>query len=218
MPVNRLRRAVVAATTVIALASIGPAPAARAAQSVTAAPSLASPHPGSAATLPNPLLADRGSTSVCQEYGHCLARILTVAPGSAEPLTATAPEGYGPADFAAAYRLPAGVGHGGTIAILDQGSFPTLEETLGVYRSTYGLPPCTAANGCFKQVGERGGAPLAPATTLLDQVSTRRSPSRRPWTWTWPRPPARCARSSRSRCREATASPTTSSPGTSPWR
>jgi hypothetical protein len=122
-----------------------------------------------------------------------------VAPGSSKPLSTTVPAGYGPADFAAAYDLPAGVGQKGTIAILDEGAFPTLESDLNTYRSTYGLPACTTANGCFKQVNEHGGAPLAAGTTADQKASTRRSASRPPSTWTWPRPPARCATSSRSR-------------------
>jgi hypothetical protein len=32
-----------------------------------------------------------------------------------------------------------------------------------VYRSTYGLPACTTANGCFRKVNEQGTAsPLSP--------------------------------------------------------
>ena len=147
-----------------ALAVIGLLPGAAQAAS-SPAPSVASLHLGSVATLPSATLAGRGTAAVCKTYGHCVARILTVAPGSSKPLTTTVPAGYGPADFAKAYGLPAGVGQKGTIAILDEGAFPTLESDLGIYRSTYGLPACTTANGCFKQVNEYGGAPLAAGTT-----------------------------------------------------
>jgi subtilase family serine protease len=162
-----MRRAVLIAAAVGALASIGLLPAAASAQadSPTSAPNVASLHLGSAATLPNAMLAGRGTAAVCQKYGHCAARILTVAPGSSKPLTTTVPAGYGPADFAKAYNLPAGAGQKGTIAILDEGAFPTLESTLNTYRTTYGLPACTSASGCFKQVNEYGGAPLKAGTT-----------------------------------------------------
>ncbi|TMB87845.1 MAG: peptidase S8, partial [Chloroflexi bacterium] len=33
---------------------------------------------------------------------------------------------------------------------------PTAEKDLGVYSSTYGLPACTAANGCFRKVNQNG--------------------------------------------------------------
>jgi len=165
----RIRRAVLVTATASALAAIGLSPGTAQAQTTTSAPNVTSLHLGSAATLPNAILAGRGSAEVCQKFGHCVARILTVAPGSTKPLTTTVPAGYGPADFAAAYNLPAGVGQTGTIAILDEGAFPTLEATLATYRSTYGLPACTSASGCFKQVNEHGGAPLAPGTTTLQK-------------------------------------------------
>jgi len=165
----RIGRAAVVAAAAGALAVIGLLPGAAQAAS-TPVPNVASLHLGSAATLPSATLAGRGTAAVCKTYGHCVARILTVAPGSSKPLTTTVPAGYGPADFAKAYGLPAGVGQKGTIAILDEGAFPTLESDLGIYRSTYGLPACTAANGCFKQVNEHGGAPLKAGTTVDEKA------------------------------------------------
>jgi subtilase family serine protease len=156
----RIRRTLLLAAAVGALAGIGLLPAPAQAASTTAAPNNASLHLGSAATLPNALLAGRGTASVCAKYGHCVAKMLTVALGSSKPLSTAVPFGYGPADFAKAYSLPAGVGKKGTIAILDEGAFPTLESTLNTYRKTYGLPACTSASGCLKQVNEHGGAPL----------------------------------------------------------
>jgi subtilase family serine protease len=147
-----------------ALAAIGMTPGSAQA-SATPAPDVASLHLGSAATLPSATLVGRGTAAVCKTYGHCVAQVLTVAPGSSKPLSTAVPAGYGPADFAKAYGLTAGTGQTGTIAILDEGAFPTLESDLGIYRSTYGLPACTTANGCFKQVNEHGGAPLAAGTT-----------------------------------------------------
>jgi subtilase family serine protease len=34
---------------------------------------------------------------------------------------------------------------------------PNAEADLGVYRSQFGLPACTTANGCFRKVDQRGG-------------------------------------------------------------
>lgn len=68
------------------------------------------------------------------------------------------PSGYGPADLQSAYNLPsATAGAGQTIAIVDAYDDPTAESDLAVYRSQYGLPPCTTANGCFRKVDQNGG-------------------------------------------------------------
>ncbi|WP_245633828.1 S53 family peptidase [Amycolatopsis jejuensis] len=76
---------------------------------------------------------------------------------------AARPAGYGPADLRSAYRLPDTGGAGETIAIVDAGDAPTAEADLAVYRQTYGLPPCTTANGCFRKVNQRGDTdPLPP--------------------------------------------------------
>jgi hypothetical protein len=68
-----------------------------------------------------------------------------------------APSGYGAADLKSAYALPSG-GSGQTVAIVDAYDDPNAEADLGTYRSQYGLPACTTANGCFKKVNETGGS------------------------------------------------------------
>jgi subtilase family serine protease len=40
---------------------------------------------------------------------------------------------------------------------------PKAESDLAVYRSTYGLPPCTTANGCFRKVNQAGATSPLPA-------------------------------------------------------
>ena len=82
------------------------------------------------------------------------------------PQAEAAHSGYGPADLQAAYKLvSAAANRGGTqtVGIVDAYDDPTIESDLAVYRSYYGLPPCTTANGCFKKVnqdGEQGNYPL----------------------------------------------------------
>jgi subtilase family serine protease len=66
------------------------------------------------------------------------------------------PFGYGPNDLQAAYHVVPGT-TGPLIAIVDAFGYPNAEQDLAVYRSTYGLPPCTTANGCFKKVNQTGG-------------------------------------------------------------
>jgi subtilase family serine protease len=43
-----------------------------------------------------------------------------------------------------------------TVALVDAYDYPNAESDLAVYRSTFGLPPCTTANGCFKKVNQDG--------------------------------------------------------------
>jgi subtilase family serine protease len=67
------------------------------------------------------------------------------------------PNGYGPKDLVAAYKLPTGsAGAGQTVAVVDAFDDPHAEADLAVYRAHYGLPPCTTANGCFKKINEKG--------------------------------------------------------------
>jgi hypothetical protein len=67
------------------------------------------------------------------------------------------PSGYGPTDLQSAYALSASAGSGATVAIVDAQDDPNAEKDLGTYRSQYGLPSCTTANGCFRKVDQNGG-------------------------------------------------------------
>ncbi|HEU4707510.1 MAG TPA: hypothetical protein VFS64_10000 [Solirubrobacterales bacterium] len=72
--------------------------------------------------------------------------------------------GFSPADLRSAYKLTTEAGEGKTIAIVDAYDDPNAEADLAVYRETYGLSPCTSANGCFKKVnqwGEQANYPTA---------------------------------------------------------
>src|SRR5439155_807579 len=89
-------------------------------------------------------------------FAHCHARVVTDAKG--DPAVTPAPNGYGPADLRAAYSFPSTTaGSGKVFAIVDAYDAPTAEADLGTYRSTYGLPACTTANGCFRKVNQSGG-------------------------------------------------------------
>ena len=46
-------------------------------------------------------------------------------------------------------------GGGDTVAVVDAGDDPNAESDLAVFRSTYGLPACTSANGCLTKVNEQ---------------------------------------------------------------
>jgi subtilase family serine protease len=90
-------------------------------------------------------------------FARCFAEIRTDT-GKHALAAHALPAGYGPADLKSAYQLPATGGANQTVAIVDAGDDATAEADLGVYRSTYGLPACTTANGCFRKVDEQGKA------------------------------------------------------------
>jgi subtilase family serine protease len=107
-----------------------------------------------AAAAPSPTGAAH-SAKVCASAhageAACHALVRTdVAP-------AAVPSGYGPADLRAAYNLTASGSSSQVIGIVDAYDDPTAESDLAVYRSTYGLPACTTANGCFTKVNQTGG-------------------------------------------------------------
>ena len=66
--------------------------------------------------------------------------------------------GLHPADLQSAYSLPSALaGSGQTIAVVVANADPNAESDLAVYRSTFGLPPCTSASGCFRVVALKIG-------------------------------------------------------------
>lgn len=98
--------------------------------------------------------------SVCSgAQWRCHAHVLATADGHIKPFAA--PQGYGPADIQSAYKIPATPVSGTpTVAIIDAYGYTNLESDLATYRSTYGLPACTTANGCLKIVNQTGGSTL----------------------------------------------------------
>lgn len=91
-------------------------------------------------------LLDAGRT----QPAHPARKATTYRPPSA---------GLFPAALQNAYALPsATAGRGQTIAIVDAYDDPYAESDLAVYRSQFGLPACTTANGCFRKVDQNGAA------------------------------------------------------------
>jgi subtilase family serine protease len=113
--------------------------------------------PAAAAAKPNKKVC--GDTAV--GFAHCNSRVITDANG--KPVSQQTPRGYGPADLQAAYALPsASAGSGKTFAIVDAFDAPTAASDLNTYRSTFHLPDCTTANGCFRKVNQSGNASPLP--------------------------------------------------------
>jgi subtilase family serine protease len=73
----------------------------------------------------------------------------------------------------AAYAINTSGGAGRVVALVEEGDAPTLDADLAVYRSQYGLPPCTAASGCLRKVNQAGHAsPLPPTDTAWAQETS----------------------------------------------
>lgn len=109
---------------------------------------------------------------------RCHAHIVTDArgnpflgkPNGASPRAI--PSGYGPSDLRTAYGLTsasANNGSGKVIAIVDAYGYPTAESDLQVYRSQFGLPTCTVANGCLIIRNQNGGTTAPRSDTGWDQ-------------------------------------------------
>jgi hypothetical protein len=64
-------------------------------------------------------------------------------------------------------------GAGETVAVVDAFDDPAIEEDLEKFSTQYGLPECTASNGCFREVNQDGEAsPLPVADTTGWSVET----------------------------------------------
>jgi subtilase family serine protease len=92
-------------------------------------------------------------------YARCHAHIVTDYRGNHLVWNATrnsTPSGYSPSALRSAYKVTATGSPGTTIAIIDAYGYTNAETDLGVYRSMFGLPACTSANGCFAKYNEGG--------------------------------------------------------------
>jgi subtilase family serine protease len=86
----------------------------------------------------------------------------------ASSTTASSPGGLRPNDLAAIYGFPAPASQSATsqvVGIVVAYDSPSVESDLAAYRSYFGLPPCTSANGCFKKVGAAAPSTASTATT-----------------------------------------------------
>jgi hypothetical protein len=108
------------------------------------------PEPPSAAGLQTQAAAQaaggRGGASPAVTYPHPFAGFLT------------------PQSLHAAYALPVETPSSTlqTVALVDAFDDPTAEADLAVYDEQFGLPACTAANGCFRKLNEQGHASPLP--------------------------------------------------------
>jgi len=75
------------------------------------------------------------------------------------------PSGFGPSSLQSAYALTAASAANGatqTVGIVDAFDNGKAASDLAVYRSTFGLPACTVASGCFRKVSQTGSSTALP--------------------------------------------------------
>ncbi|HET7072063.1 MAG TPA: hypothetical protein VFI40_14655, partial [Nocardioides sp.] len=99
--------------------------------------------------------------------GHatCFAKGLVNGKGVIPQASAPLATALSPAQLRSAYNLGSATGGGRTVAIVDAYGYPNLERDLTTYRSHYGMPACTIANGCLRIIDQNGGQNL-PRTNL----------------------------------------------------
>ncbi len=108
-------------------------------------------------------------------HARCFARFATgVAAGL--PATAAHPaqpgSGYGPADLRSAYSIPSSAGENQTVAVVAAYDHPDAGADLARYRAHFGLPACTAADGCFRKINQRGDTePPLPDVAWAQEIS-----------------------------------------------
>ncbi len=115
--------------------------------------------PAAATAIPAKAVLHQACSTAASGEFRCFAlwQAGSTRPGAASTASGAPAAGYRPADIRIAYRVDTSRGAGSTIAIVDAYDNPRAETDLAVYRKTFGLPPCTSANGCFRTVNQRGG-------------------------------------------------------------
>ncbi len=152
-----IRRLVPAAAAVLLMAGLSAGTAAAAAVPAPAAPRTVAQMRGAGAQ-PAGCAARTGP-----RVAHCYLAVQRASARAAAELGATCAvseqAGYSPCNLRSAYKLTSLAtthGKGQTVAVVDAYDDPDAESDLATYRSNFGLPPCTTANGCFTKVNQDG--------------------------------------------------------------
>jgi len=165
--INRPARTATALAFGAALALGGVAQASAATASTTASTHTAASSAASSA-------AKHDYKSVCANavvgHMHCDALERTnvarhVQAHGVHAAASSSVSGYGPSDLQSAYNLASAAaadGSGETVAVVDAYNDPDANSDLSTYRSEYGLPACTEANGCFTVVSQTGSTTKLP--------------------------------------------------------
>ena len=125
-----------------------------------AASVVATAVPGASASTPSAANTARVCAAPAAGDAACLALAVATADGSILSSSSPLDTAFTPDDIQAAYNLKGLKSGGRTVAIVDAYGYSSLESDLKTYRSHYGLPACTTANGCLKIMDQRGGSHL----------------------------------------------------------
>ena len=114
-------------------------------------------------------LVTAGNVATCTKVTggvHCHSHVIVDSTG--HPRVSPTPAGFSPSQLRSAYKVPstANGSSATTVAIVDAFGYPNAEADLAVYRSQFGLPACTTANGCFRKVNQNGTASPLPAANV----------------------------------------------------
>lgn len=127
--------------------------------------------PGATAAVGGGVLHHRVCGPAAKGAVTCFAEKLVNAKGQSvsaqgKTITPKAISGLTPANVQDAYKVTGLKSGGRTIAIVDAYGYPNAERDLGVYRSQFGLPSCTKANGCLTVMGQTGRTTSLPRTNV----------------------------------------------------
>lgn len=106
------------------------------------------------------LQVERLCAQAAPQSATCYGEKIIPSTGLSPRLAGPPSTGITPAQLQGAYNLTGLQSGGRTVAIIDAYGYPNLERDLGIYRSQFGLPACTKANGCLKIISQTGGTSL----------------------------------------------------------
>jgi subtilase family serine protease len=93
---------------------------------------------------------------------RCFSQAIAHGPGLG-PQMMPGPVGLSPSQIRAAYSLGGLSAAGRIVAVVDAFDDPNAESDLATFRSAYGLPACTSANGCFSKLNQNGASSPLPS-------------------------------------------------------
>ncbi len=141
-------------------------------------PVCAPPRPGGASCLGLELVPE---TAAARARTHPLGIARSVSEGANAEGCTVKDNCYGltPEDLRSAYGLPetSSAAPTQTIALVDAFNDPEAEADLEVYDQALGLSACTASNGCFKEINQKGETGKPPFPHTIDELKAARKGS-----------------------------------------
>ena len=114
-------------------------------------------------------------TAAARAHTHPLGvRSAPLATPAAPPSPTTGDFGLRPSDLHSAYDLPTTAQGAQTVAIVDAYNDLAAEEDLATYTKEFSLPSCTAGEGCFAKVNQKGETANLPFPKTAKELETAR--------------------------------------------